>query len=449
MENPVALESPELLRQQVLGLVERYHALAHGRQPFEPGRSRVTYAGRWYEAADMVSLVASSLDFWLTAGPYTARFEEGLRTLFGARDAAFVNSGSSANLLAVSVLTAVETPRLLRSDDPPALVPGDEVITPAVTFPTTLAPILQNQLVPVFVDCELETYNVDLAAVEAAIGPRTRAMFIPHTVGLPADLDRLTALAQAHGLWLLEDGCDALGGRWDGQLLGTFGAMSTLSFYPAHHITTGEGGAVIVNHPRLKKVVRSLRDWGRDCWCDPGVSDSCRNRFGWKLGELPEGYDHKYMYSNRGYNLKATDMQAAVGVVQLTRLDEVVSLRRANFARYVAGLADLADALVLPRIHPRAEPSPFGFPITVRDGLDARRLRNHLEAALIETRQVFGGNILRQPGFLDIPRRVPGELVNSDRIMRDTIFVGVWPGMTPEMVDYVVAQVRAFVRQGG
>ncbi|MEB3283659.1 MAG: lipopolysaccharide biosynthesis protein RfbH [Candidatus Sericytochromatia bacterium] len=443
------IETPEQLKADILSLVERYHAAAHAKPPFTPGVSAVPYAGRWYDASDMLNLVDSSLDFWLTAGPYAARFEAGLRDLFQAHDCAFVNSGSSANLLMVSALCAIETPRLLRGDDPPALQPGDEVITPAVTFPTTLTPILQNGLVPVFVDCELDTYNVNAEAVAAAVGPRTRAMFIPHTVGLPAHLDALQAVAREHNLWLLEDGCDALGGRWNGKIVGSFGAMSSLSFFPAHHITTGEGGAVVVNHPRLRKVLRSLRDWGRDCWCDPGVSDTCRNRFGWQMGDLPAGYDHKYIYSNHGYNLKATDMQAAIGVAQLARLEQVTALRQRNFRRYQEGLADVADALILPRVFPQADPSPFGFPLTVREGLDCRRLVAHLQASKIETRQVFGGNILRQPGFMNIPRRVYGNLEVSDRIMRDTIFVGVWPGMTLEMVDYVVAQVRDFVQHGG
>ncbi|MEB3195673.1 MAG: lipopolysaccharide biosynthesis protein RfbH, partial [Candidatus Sericytochromatia bacterium] len=392
-------------------------------------------------------LVDASLDYWLTAGPYTARFEQTMQAFFGARDFAFVNSGSSANLLMVSALCAEETPRLLRADDPPALQPGDEVITPAVTFPTTLAPILQNGLVPVFVDCELTTYNVDPQAVAEAIGPRTRAIFLPHTVGIPTDLDVLVKLAEDHRLWLLEDGCDALGATWGDRLVGTFGAMSSLSFYPAHHITTGEGGGVVVNHPRLKKVVRSLRDWGRDCWCDPGVSDSCHKRFGWQLGELPAGYDHKYIYSNQGYNLKATDMQAAIGLAQSARIPEVVAARRRNFARYQSRLAPYSDALLLPQLHPKANPSPFGFPITVREGIDCQRLIAHLEAARIETRKVFGGNILKQPGFMNIPRRVHGSLANSDRIMRDTLFVGVWPGMSEAMVDYVVESIASFLRE--
>ncbi len=443
------MSEAEALKAQILELVAQYHAVAHQRPAFVPGQSRVNYAGRFYGPPEMVNLVDASLDFWLTAGPYSAKFEAWMKAYFGAQDFALVNSGSSANLVMVSTLCAVETPRLLRGDDPPALKPGDEVITPAVTFPTTLAPILQNNLVPVFVDCDPETYNVDPLAVAEAVGPRTRAIFVPHTLGVPADLDAIMAVARERGLWLLEDGCDALGARWDGKLVGTFGAMSSLSFFPAHHITMGEGGGVVTNHPRLKKVVRSVRDWGRDCWCDPGVSDTCKNRFGWKLGELPAGYDHKYIYSNIGYNLKATDLQAAIGLAQTARIADFVAARQRNFARYLAALQPLAHALALPRIPAKAEPSPFGFPLTVREGLDRQRLVACLEGANIETRQVFGGNILRQPGYLDIPRRVHGDLAGSDRIMRDTIFVGVWPGMTDAMIDYVVATVAGFVQRGG
>ena len=444
-----AVETAEALKAQILDLVARYHAVAHQRPAFVPGESRVNYSGRVYGPPEMRNLVDASLDYWLTAGPYTTQFEARMKAFFGAQDVALVNSGSSANLVAMSTLCAVETPRLLRGDDPPALVPGDEVITPAVTFPTTLAPIIQNGLVPVFVDCEPGVYNVDPDQLADAVGPRTRAIFVPHTVGIPADLDKLVRVAREKNLWLLEDGCDALGATWDGQLVGTFGALSTLSFYPAHHLTMGEGGAVVVNHPRLKKVVRSLRDWGRDCWCDPGCNDTCKKRFGWQLGELPMGYDHKYVYSNVGYNLKVTDMQAAIGLAQADRIEHVVTARRANFMRYMAALAPYQDALILPKLDPRALPSPFGFPITVREGIDCGRLVAHLEAAKIETRKVFGGNILRQPGFMHVPRRVHGELVGSDRIMRDTIFVGVWPGLTPEMIDFVVARIAAFVAKGG
>jgi CDP-6-deoxy-D-xylo-4-hexulose-3-dehydrase len=344
----------------------------------------------------------------------------------------------------VSTLCAEELDRIVGSSGPPRLRPGDEVITPAVTFPTTLTPIVQNRLIPVFVDCRLETYNVDADLVEEAIGPKTRAIFIPHTLGLPFEVDRIAAIAEKHGIWLLEDGCDALGATFDGRLVGTFGAMSSLSFYPAHHITMGEGGGVAINHPRLKKTARSIRDWGRDCYCDPGKSDTCGKRFGWQLGDLPYGYDHKYIYSNLGYNLKATDLQAAIGLAQTEKIGRFVEARRRNFAALLAGLADLEEFLILPSVHPKANPSPFGFPITVRDGIDRKELVAHLEGANIETRLVFGGNILRQPGFRNIEHRIHGSMGGADAVMERTLFVGVFPGLSPSAVDYMIDRFHAF-----
>jgi CDP-6-deoxy-D-xylo-4-hexulose-3-dehydrase len=432
------------LREEILALVRRYADAEHRRPAFVPGETRVTYSGRVYDAAEMTNLVSSALDFWLTAGPYADKFEKRMQEFFGSRDFVLVNSGSSANLLMVSTLCAEELDRIVGSTGPPRLRPGDEVITPAVTFPTTLTPIVQNRLIPVFVDCRLETYNVDADLVEDAIGPKTRAIFIPHTLGLPFEVDRIAAIAEKHGLWLLEDGCDALGATFDGKLVGTFGAMSSLSFYPAHHITMGEGGGVAINHPRLKKTARSIRDWGRDCYCDPGKSDTCGKRFGWQLGELPHGYDHKYIYSNLGYNLKATDLQAAIGLAQTDKISRFVEARRRNFAALLAGLADLKEFLILPEIHPKANPSPFGFPVTVRDGIERRDLVRHLEEAKIETRLVFGGNILRQPGFRSIEHRVHGTMRGADTVMEKTLFVGVFPGLSPEAVDYVIERFHAF-----
>jgi CDP-6-deoxy-D-xylo-4-hexulose-3-dehydrase len=328
---------------------------------------------------------------------------------------------------------------------PPPLQPGDEIITPAVTFPTTVAPIVQNRLVPVFVDCEVGTYNINPCLVEDAIGPRTRAIFVPHTLGNPCDMEAIAEIAHRRGLWLLEDTCDALGATFNGQLAGTFGEMASLSFYPAHHITMGEGGGVAINAIGLQRTVRSLRDWGRDCWCDPGKSGTCGSRFEWQTGELPHGYDHKYIYSNIGYNLKVTDLQAAIGLAQAEKLDAFVEARRRNFQRLYQGLKPHEDRLILPRIDPRANPSPFGFPITVRPGLERGRLVRHLEDARIETRLVFGGNIARQPGFLNIEKRIHGDLAESDVIMRDTFFIGVYPGLTPEMLDYVLETFREFL----
>ena len=434
---------PQALKEQILALVRQYYQAAHQRPPFEPGVTRIPYSGRVYDEREMAMLADSCLDFWLTSGPYAERFEQRMRQFFGSRDFVLVNSGSSANLLMLAALCAPGLPENLRGGPPPP-GPGDEVITPAVTFPTTLAPIIQNRLLPVFVDCEVGTYNINPNLVEDAVGPRTRAILVPHTVGNPCDMAILGEVARRHDLWLLEDGCDALGATFDGQLVGTFGHMSSLSFYPAHHITMGEGGGVVVNAFGLQKTVRSVRDWGRDCWCDPGKSNTCGNRFGWQLGELPCGYDHKYIYSNIGYNLKATDMQAAIGLAQTEKIETFVEARRSNFRHLEQGLKEWEDYLILPRIDPRSNPSPFGFPITVRPGLDRGRLVRHLEDARIETRLVFGGNIIRQPGFLNIEKRVHGDLRESDIIMRDTLFVGVYPGLTAEMIEYVIGAFGKF-----
>jgi CDP-6-deoxy-D-xylo-4-hexulose-3-dehydrase len=324
------------------------------------------------------------------------------------------------------------------------LRPGDEVVTPAVTFPTTLAPIVQCGLVPVFVDCELGTYNVDPDLLAAAIGPRTRALMIPHTLGNPFALDVATELAREHDLFLIEDSCDALGATWEGRKVGTFGDLGTLSFYPAHQMTMGEGGAVLVNAARYERIVRSVRDWGRDCWCAPGESNTCGRRFGWELGELPRGYDHKYVYSHIGFNLKPTDLQAAIGVAQLERVPGFVEARRRNFRSLYEGLEQFTDQLILPVSDPRAEPSWFGFPITVRDTVSRQSLVRFLETGNIETRSVFGGSILRQPAYRDIEHRVVGSLERSDRVMRDTFFVGVHPGLTEEMLAYMIQRFEAF-----
>jgi CDP-6-deoxy-D-xylo-4-hexulose-3-dehydrase len=435
------MRSRQALKEEILALVGEYYRAAHQKPAFVPGETRIPYAGRVYDDREMTLLADSALDFWLTAGPYADRFEHRMRQFFGCRDFLLVNSGSSANLLMIGTLCA---PGLAGDRTPPPLQPGDEVVTPAVTFPTTVAPIVQNRLVPVFVDCEVGTYNINPRLVDDAIGPRTRAIFVPHTLGNPCDMETIGEIARRRGLWLLEDCCDALGATFNGQLAGTFGEMASLSFYPAHHITMGEGGGVAINAFGLQRTVRSVRDWGRDCWCDPGKSGTCGSRFEWQTGELPHGYDHKYIYSNIGYNLKATDLQAAIGLAQLEKLDAFIEARRRNFQRLYDGLKPHEDRLILPRIDPRANPSPFGFPITVRPGLDRRRLVRRLEDARIETRLVFGGNIVRQPGFLNIEKRIHGGLAESDAIMRDTFFIGVYPGLTPEMLDYVLETFREF-----
>jgi CDP-6-deoxy-D-xylo-4-hexulose-3-dehydrase len=426
-------------KQEILDAVRRYHAVAHAREPWAPFKGRVNYAGRVYGPEELVNLVDASLDFWLTLGPWGDLFENRMRDWLGARDFAMVNSGSTANLTAVMTLTSAQTERPLR--------PGDEVITPAVTFPTTLAPIVHAGLVPVFVDCELGTYNVDPAQLAAAVSPRTRAIMVPHTLGVPCDMDVIADLVRTHDLYLIEDCCDALGATWRGRKVGTFGDLATVSFFPAHQMTTGEGGGVFVNTPRLARVVRSVRDWGRDCWCAPGEANTCGKRFGWQLGELPCGYDHKYISANLGYNFKPTDLQAAIGVAQLDRLPAFLQARRANFDRLHAALSPYQDRLILPTRDPRSEPSWFGFTITVRDGVSRPSLVQWLETANIETRQVFAGNILRHPGYRSIPHRVHGRLEASDRVMRDTFFIGVYPGLTEEMVDFVAARIGEFLRR--
>lgn len=426
----------EALRKQILDLVAEYAAVAHAPAPFVPGLSKIPYGGRVFDEREICNLVGSALDFWLTAGPYADRFESAMRTFFGAVDFLAVNSGSSANLTMISALTSRMVERPLER--------GDEVVTPAVTFPTTLTPVVQNGLVPVFVDCEIGTYNVDVDAVEAAIGRRTRALMIPHTLGNPFDVPRLTRLAERHDLYLLEDCCDALGSTFDGRLTGTFGHMATLSFYPAHHMTMGEGGGVIVNRGGLSRAAHSVRDWGKDCWCPPGKSDTCGKRFGWQLGDLPAGYDHKYIFSNLGYNLKVTEMQAAIGLAQIEKIAGFGAKRRANFRRLAEGLARWSDRVILPRVLPKADPSWFGFPITVRPGLARRDLVQFLESRKIETRMVFAGNILRQPGFRTMPHRVVGDLSASDTVMNDTFFVGLYPGLRAEMIDYMLESFAAF-----
>ncbi len=436
---PTVSGEAEQVRQQIFGLVERYYQLAHRPEPFVPFQSRVNYAGRFFDAQEMLNLADSMLDFWLTLGPYGDLFESKAKKLLGCRDFALVNSGSSANLTAVASLVSPLFEEHLKA--------GDEVITPAVTFPTTLAPLIQHGLVPVFVDCELGNYNIDVSLIEAAISPKTRALFIPHTLGNPFDLAAVTDIAKRHGLLLVEDTCDALGATFQGRPVGTFGVLGTLSFYPAHQMTMGEGGGVIVNAARLSKVVKSVRDWGRDCWCAPGESNTCGKRFGWCLGDLPQGYDHKYTYSGLGYNLKPTDLQAAIGVAQLDKLPGFVERRRHNFERLYEGLAPYQEHLLLPTWHPEARPSWFGFPITAGRGVSRHELVQWLEAANIETREVFGGNILRQPGYRSIRHRVAGTLENSDRVMRDTFFVGVYPGITDEMADFMVARFSEFFRR--
>lgn len=428
----------EELKDQILKKVREY-ARSKKKPEWKPGQ-RVPYSGRVVDEDEMSFLAEATLECWLTLGPWGDRFEKYLGDFLGVRHVALVNSGSSANLVATAALLSPNHKRPLKS--------GDEVITPAATFPTTLAPIVQNGLVPVFVDCELGTYNADIGRVEEAISQKTRALVLPHTLGNVFDLDRVSDLCRRHDLALIEDCCDALGSKWCGRSVGTFGDYATLSFYPAHHITMGEGGAVFTRNALNGRTARSIRDWGRDCWCPPGANDTCGKRFAWKLGDLPEGYDHKYIYSHIGYNLKPTDLQAAVGVAQLKKLPEFIGRRKRNFARLFRGLRDLDD-FIFPSWDDRADISWFAFPLTVRPKAPFRRkdIVAHLEDAKIETRMFFAGNLLRQPGYVGIPHRIAGELRNTDVVMENTFFVGVFPGLTDPMVDYMIEQFHAFARK--
>ena len=431
------------LREEILALVERYAEHDPGRPVFDPAEPSVPVSGRVYGGAELVGLVGASLDFWLTAGPETERFERALAAATGNRHALMVNSGSSANLAAISALASpLLGERRLR--------PGDEVITVAAGFPTTVAPIVQNGFVPVFVDVTLPTYNVDVAALDAALSPRTRAVVLAHTLGNPFDAAAIAAFCGEHGLFLVEDCCDALGATFGGQPVGTFGDLATLSFYPAHHVTTGEGGAVLTRRPRLKRIVESIRDWGRDCWCAPGEQNTCGKRFCHQLDRLPFGYDHKYVYSHLGYNLKATDLQAAVGLAQLERLEGFVAARRANHALLRDALAAYEDELVLPEPTPGAESSWFGFALTVRpEAPYARReLIGFLETHGVATRLLFGGNLLRQPAFAEVEHRVAGALATTDLVAERSFWIGCYPGLDEAALAHTVDTFAAFRRAG-
>lgn len=430
------------LRDQVLEEVARYHAAAFPQQAFVPGETPVPCAGRSFDANELVHLVDAALDFWLTGGRYAARFEHEFSSFMGVRHAVLCNSGSSANLLAVAALTS---PKL----GDRRLQPGDEVLTVAAAFPTTVFPLIQYGLVPVFVDVDLGTYNAIPDRLAEAVTPRTRAIILAHTLGNPFDLDRVVELARRHNLWLIEDNCDALGSTWRGRQTGAFGDLATVSFYPAHHITMGEGGCVLTDQPLLKTIVESFRDWGRDCWCGTGKDNTCGKRFTRQMGGLPAGYDHKYVYSHAGYNLKLTDMQAAVGVAQLRKLPAFVAARKRNWNRLRQALSGLEEFLILPRAAEYADPSWFGFAVTVRD--DAPFTRNEivqfLESRRIATRMLFAGNLTRQPAFEGVDYRVSGDLANTDAVMRRTFWVGVYPGLTEQMVDWIADAFWQFARQ--
>ena len=435
-------EQEQALREQVFAAVEAYHQFKFTNKQFVPGQTYVPVSGKVFDDRELVQLVDASLDFWLTTGRYAAEFEERFAEWIGVKHCLLVNSGSSANLLALSALTS---PKL----GDKRLQPGDEVITVAAGFPTTVNPIFQNQLVPVFLDVKLPTYDIDTDQLEAAFSSRTRAIMVAHTLGNPFNIEAVMTFAQKHDLWVIEDNCDAVGSLYQGKKTGTFGHLSTASFYPAHHMTMGEGGAVLTSDTRLKKIVESFRDWGRDCWCPPGVDNTCGKRFGWQVGDLPFGYDHKYTYSHVGYNLKMTDMQAAVGCAQLDKLPEFVAKRRHNFDFLYQHLQDLQDVLVLPEAAQDSEPSWFGFLLSVRE--DAPFTRNalvqYLEENRIGTRLLFGGNLVRQPLYKGLKYRVVGELGNTDRVMQTAFWLGVFPGLTEEMLAYVVSILRDFCRR--
>jgi CDP-6-deoxy-D-xylo-4-hexulose-3-dehydrase len=427
-------------RAQILELVGRYYRERHVRPPFDPDRDLVHYAGRVFGEEEMRALVDASLDFYLTASRFTEEFEAGIADYLGLSDALFVNSGSSANLVA---LTALTSPKLGER----RLKPGDEVITVAAGFPSTVAPIVQNRLVPVFVDVRLGDYNADPDQLRAAVSPRTRAIMLAHTLGVPFDLDAVMELVEQHDLWLIEDNCDALGSRYRDRLTGTFGHLATFSFYPAHQITTGEGGMVVTDDDQLARIARSVRDWGRDCYCAGGENNTCGKRFSQQFGSLPYGYDHKYVYTHLGYNLKATDMQAAIGCAQLARLDGFIAARRRNHARLLEALRPYEDRLLLPVTPLHTDPSWFSFVITVREDADFTRgeLTGFLEANRIETRHLFSGNLLRHPAFESIERRVVGDLSITDAVMNRTFFVGVYPGLDEARMDHVIDAFRRFM----
>lgn len=430
------------LRRQILDLAAQYFSESSPPKEFIPGVSPVPVSGRVVDGADVSAVVDAALDAWFTTGRFAEVFERNLARFVGVRSASLVNSGSSANLVALSALTS---PKL----GDRRLMPGDEVITVAAGFPTTVNPIFQNQLVPVFVDVTIPNYEIDAGQLEAARSERTKAVFVAHTLGNVFDLDAVTAFTRKHNLWLIEDCCDALGSTYKGRNVGTFGDIATLSFYPAHHITTGEGGAVLTDKPNLQVLIESFRDWGRDCWCVPGKDNTCGKRFEWQLGSLPCGYDHKYTYSHIGYNLKATDMQAALGCSQITKLPEFVARRKANFRHLRKALSPHEDCLILPQATPGSDPSWFGFPIAVREDAPFRRedLVRALDTNKIGTRLLFGGNLTRQPAYESSRYRVIGDLRNTDFVMNNVFWVGVYPGLTAPMLDYIAATISECIGQ--
>ena len=431
------------IRTQIAQLVDEYAALALAPQPFLPGVSAVPPSGKVIGAEELKNMVEASLDGWLTTGHFNDEFEKRLAEFIGVDYLITVNSGSSANLVAFSTLTSDKL-------GDRAIKPGDEVIGVAAGFPTTVNPILQFGAVPVFVDVELGTYNIDPSKIEAAISPKTKAIMLAHTLGNPYNLDVITALCKKHNLWLVEDCCDALGSTYNGRKVGTFGDIGTLSFYPAHHITMGEGGAVFTNNGQLRQIAESFRDWGRDCYCAPGKDNTCGRRFCQRLGNLPEGYDHKYTYSELGYNLKITDMQAACGLAQLDKAPAFIAQRRANFAFLKERLKSCEEFLILPAATSNSDPSWFGFPITLRENSPVSRvdLLQYLDQNKVGTRLLFAGNLVKQPYMIGRNYRVSGDLANTDIIMTNTFWIGVQPALKEEMLDYVATRLENFLGIG-
>ena len=438
----MATEKAEEIKRQILELTKRYHAEAFPERQFVPGNSLVQVSGKVIDGEDICAVVEAGLDGWFTTGRWAKQFEKKLARFVGVRSASLVNSGSSANLVALSALCS---PKLGERQ----LRPGDEVITVAAGFPTTVNPIIQNRLVPVFIDITLPTYEIDVRKLEEAYGPRVKAVMIAHTLGNVFDLDAVSEFCKKYNLWLVEDCCDALGSTYKGRNVGTFGDIATVSFYPAHHITTGEGGAVLTDKPALQVLIDSWRDWGRDCWCEPGVDNTCGKRFEWQLGDLPCGYDHKYTYSHIGYNLKATDMQAALGVSQIEKLPKFIQCRKDNFKYLRAAFEPLSNVFLLPEPTPNSDPSWFGFPIGVREDAPFTRdqLTRHFDSNKIATRLLFAGNLLRQPAYKDIDCRVVGDMKNTDYVMNNVFWLGTFPGLHEAMFDYIVEITNEFVTQ--
>ncbi|WP_020614546.1 lipopolysaccharide biosynthesis protein RfbH [Sediminispirochaeta bajacaliforniensis] len=434
-------KSESELRSEISRLVKELYTVRFPSDSFVPGATAIRYAGRIFDEKEMQALVDSSLDFWLTAGRYSEIFESELADRFGLEYAFLVNSGSSANLIAFSALTSPLLPEVKR------LHSGDEVISVAAGFPTTLNPIIQHGMVPVFVDVEVGTYNINPEKLKKAIGPKTKAIFLAHTLGNPYNLDVVMELVRKYDLWLIEDCCDALGSTYNGKMVGTFGHIATCSFYPAHHITMGEGGAVLTDDDLLARAIRSIRDWGRDCYCAGGENNTCGKRFSGQYGTLPKGYDHKYVYSHIGYNLKVTDMQAAIGVEQLKKLDDFIKRRKENFSLWMKGFRQWEDIFVLPYAIDGADPAWFAFPVTVKEGggFSRTELTNFLAQHRIETRNLFGGNLLRQPAYLNIQKRMAGSLEETDRIMNNTFFLGTYPGLTEEKIAYSFKVIQNFL----